>query len=117
MSLVTITSPSEKKEGTHNRVKVLLVLALLVALVAGAVGVFATLVTPQEKIGAARSEIERARSYQAERYEPELLQKAQSDLQSALAEVNEQNEKMRFLRTYKEAERLLPCHLHHGYIK
>lgn len=107
MTLIDITSPSQKEEGRNTRRKVFFVLALLVVLVAGAVGMFVSAVPPQEEIDATIAEIERAQSFQAEHYEPGLYRKAQSDFQSAVAEVGEQNQKIRFLRFYGKAERFL----------
>ena len=60
------------------RIKVLLVLALFGAALAGAVGISACVVTPAEAIGAAATTIERARSAQAEQYAPELFQKGEA---------------------------------------
>jgi hypothetical protein len=107
MNFDTITSPSQKKEGMNTRKKVFMALALVVVLVVGAVGRLTSLVTPQEEIEATSVAIERARSFQAEHYEPDLLQKAQSDFRSAVAEVSEQNQKIKFLRSYGNVEQLL----------
>ncbi len=89
------------------RIKVIIVLVLFVVVAAGVIGISAFVVAPEVAIGAAATAIEQARSAQAERYAPELLQKAQSDLVAAKAEVDEQEQRVKLFRSYKRVERLL----------
>lgn len=89
------------------RIQIIMVLALAVAGLAGGIGISACVVTPVDAIEAAATTIEWARSAQAEHYAPELLQRAESDYLAAKAEVDDQERRIKFFRSYKKAEMLL----------
>jgi hypothetical protein len=107
MSLTTIEPPSQKKESMDNRLKMIVFLASIVVIVAGAFGIAARVVAPLDEIDATKAAILTARSALAEKFEPELIQKAQSDYQFALAEVKEQEQRIKLFRSYEKPVELL----------
>lgn len=62
---------------------------------------------PQEAIDAANQALEAARTAEAPDYAPEKWQTAQDALNSAMTEIQAQNEKFALFRSYSEASQLL----------
>jgi hypothetical protein len=98
----------ERKEVAMNlRIRIIIVLALFVAALGGAIGISACVVVPEEAFGAAADKIEWARLDLAEQYAPELFNKAQQDYLAAKAEAGEQGRRFKLLRSYGKVKQLL----------